>query len=67
MAKERKTMSVDLWRHKINDRIRLEEDMQARRALCSLLSDMLMDADRYRGFYYIDGWKGVDEWRHQYY
>lgn len=66
--RERKTVQVEILRLRINERIAAEgTNMAGREALCSLLGDILMDADRYRGFRYIGGWKGVEEYRHYYY
>ena len=67
MARERKTLDVAYLRETINDRIKREENPEVRKALCYVLSDLLMHADRYRGFWYLNGWTGTEVYDHQYY
>jgi hypothetical protein len=63
----RKTASVEALKTDINRRIAHEPEREARRALCYLLSDILSRANWYRGFRYLDGWHGVEDYRHEYY
>lgn len=63
----RKTTDLGALIVSVNRRIAASESVEARAALCWLLTDTLMDAGRYRGFRYIGGWQGVEEYRHYYY
>lgn len=62
----RKTIEVIPLRDQINARIKLTTSTQARRALCLVLESVLHASGNYRGFSYIDGWKGTEDWNHWY-
>jgi len=67
MTRPRKTFDVELFKVKMNERIQRESNPEARRALCFVLSDILLETDNYRGFQYTEGWKGVENYLHRYY
>jgi hypothetical protein len=68
MAKrERKTIDIETVKAYMNARIERAEDINVRRALCSTLSDLLMEAGVYHGFRYRGGWTGTEKWDHVYY
>lgn len=54
MARERKTVDVVSLKEQFNLHIRKATTPEARRALGTMCSDMLMEANRYRGFGYCD-------------
>jgi hypothetical protein len=54
MAAERKTTNVVSLKEMVNLRIRKAPTAEAREALGMLISDVLMEANRYRGFHYCD-------------
>lgn len=64
---ERKTFNVERFRDMVNAQIKRCDSLEGRKELCDLLTEVLMQADRYRGFMYLDGWKGVEEYHHRYY
>jgi len=63
----RKTADVQALRLDINRRIASSSNKDVRKALCYLLTDILMEANWYRGFRYLDGWTGEEDYRHEYY
>ena len=50
LLSKRKTIQVTNVREAINNSLEWEKSRDAKRALCSLLEDILMVTDNYRGF-----------------
>lgn len=69
MARARSTVQLMDLKNNINNRIAHTSDLEARKVLCLLLSDILMAANNYQGFRYTTpgGWNGTEEWKHYYY
>jgi len=65
MAK-RKTVQVEALKDHFNKLIEKSKTLEGRAALCYALSDILHETGNYKGFQYINGWKGVEDYRHRY-
>lgn len=63
----RKTVNVEYIRNMINERLLKVDDLSARKELCAILENVLVQADRYDGFRYVGGWNGTETYRHHYY
>ena len=66
MPRARKTLEVEYMRTLLNTRIATCDDVTIREELCILLACLLMHANRYHGFRYIDGWQGTETYRQEY-
>ena len=62
----RKTVDIAPLKERINERISQSQDENVRKELCLMLEFILFDADAYKGFQYINGWHGVEDYRHRY-
>lgn len=66
--RERKTVQVEHLRNMVNAHLASEHStFEQRKAFTLLLSEVLMYANRYRGFRYIDDYQDVEDYRHHYY
>lgn len=62
----RKTVTVDWLKSQLNHRIKNAPTLTERMALCLVLESILHEVGNYRGFSYLDGWTGTEDWRHWY-
>lgn len=66
-GKKRTTADIESLKDMINYRITRCETLEARKELCSLLESILHGANQYGGFWYSDGYKGVEDYQRRYY
>lgn len=67
MPRPRSTVEIVYLKETINKRIAECDDINVRRELCTLLGNILWQANAYNGFSYIDGWNGTETYRQRFY
>lgn len=68
MARSRKTIDVDFVRKAVNNYLAADyPSVEKKEGAASVLELVLMNANSYNGFRYLDGWPCDDESRREYY